>query len=78
MGLNVRVRLSVWPGLSFAGRLTEDVENPLPETETELTVTAAVPLEVSVTVCVVEWFTTIEPNEMLPAFTVRAGVAAFS
>jgi len=54
VGLNVRVTLKLWPGLSFAGRLTEDAENPLPETETELTVTAAVPLEVSVTVCVVE------------------------
>ena len=52
-GSNVRVRLNVWPGLSFAGRLTEDAEKPVPLTLMELTVTAAVPLDVSVTVCVV-------------------------
>jgi len=50
VGLNVNVRLSVCPGLSFAGRLTDDVENPVPVTEIELTVTAAVPLDVRVTV----------------------------
>jgi hypothetical protein len=64
--------------LSFAGRLTEDEENPEPVTEIEFTVTAAVPLEVSVKVCVVELFTTTEPKEMLLALTVSAGVAAFS
>jgi len=41
-------------------------------------VTAAVPLEVRVTVCVVELFTTTAPNEMELALILSAGVAAFS
>jgi hypothetical protein len=45
---------------------------------TEFTVTAAVPLEVSVTLCVVGEFTTTPPNEMLVAFRLSAGVPAFS
>lgn len=47
-------------------------------TPMELILTAAVPVEVSVTVWVVELFTTMPPNEMVLAFAVRAGVAAFS
>ena len=62
----------------MAGRLTDDAENPLPVTAIELTVTAAVPLEVSVTVCVVKWSTTSAPNETVVAFTLKDGVAAFS
>jgi hypothetical protein len=78
VGLKVSVRLSAWPGLSFAGRLTDDVENPVPDTEIVLIVSAAVPVEVRVTVWVVELFTTTAPNEILFAFTLSAGVAAFS
>ena len=54
VGSKVSVRVSDWPGLSFAGRLTAEAVNPAPVTEMELTVTAAVPLDVRVTVCVVE------------------------
>ena len=54
VGLNVSVTLSVWPGFSFTGRVTADVEKPLPVTLMVFTVTAAVPVDVSVTVCVVE------------------------
>ena len=50
VGSNVSVTLSVWPGLSLAGRVTADEVKPAPVTEMEFTVTAAVPLEVSVTV----------------------------
>jgi hypothetical protein len=78
LGSNVSVTLTVCPGLSVAGRLTADAEKPLPVTAMELTVTAAVPLEVKVTVCVVELFTATPPNAMLVAFTVSAGVPAFS
>ena len=62
----------------MAGRLTDDEEKPVPETEMELMVTAAVPLEVIVTLWVVELLTETDPKEMLLALTVRAGVAAFS
>jgi len=64
--------------LSVAGRLTADDENPLPVTAIELTVTGAVPLEVRVTVCVVELFTETAPKEMLLAFTFSVGMPALS
>ena len=70
--------LSAWPGLRVAGRLTGETEKLVPLTATEFTVTAAVPLEVSVTVCVVELFTVTPPNEILLALMVSAGVAAFN
>jgi len=78
VGSNVSVTLSAWPGFSVAGRLTADAENPPPETATELTVTGAVPVEDSVTVCVVALFTTTAPNAILLAFTLKVGVAAFN
>ena len=62
----------------MAGRLTGVTENPLPVTATEFTVTAAVPVDVNVTVCVVELLITMAPNETLVAFRLRTGVAAFS
>jgi hypothetical protein len=77
-GLNVSVTVIAWPGFNVAGRLGEEAEKPLPVAVTEFTVTAALPLEVSVTVCVVGVFTATLPNEMLVAFRVRAGAAAFS
>lgn len=78
VGLNFSVTLIDWPGLSFAGKLTADDEKPVPATDSELTVTGAVPVEVSETVCVVELSTTMAPNEMLLAFTVSTGEAAFN
>jgi hypothetical protein len=78
VGLNVNVRLSVWPGFRVVGRLVDDTENPVPVTAIVLTVTDAVPLEVRVTVWVVELSITTAPKEILVAFTLRIGVAAFS
>jgi hypothetical protein len=77
-GSNVRVTDNVCPGFRVAGRLTGETEKPLPVAVTEFTVTAAVPLEVSVTVCVVGVFTATPPNEMLVAFRLSAGVPVFS
>ena len=77
-GLNVNVIDKVWPGLSVAGRLIAETAKPVPVTATELTVTAAVPLEVRITFCVVGVLITTSPNEMLLAFRVSADVAAFS
>ena len=64
--------------MSVAGRLRGEIEKPLPLTITEFTVTAAVPDEVRVTVCVVALLTTMAPKEMLLAFRLRTGFAAFS
>jgi len=77
-GSNVSVTVSVCPGFNVAGRLTAEAEKPAPDTVNEFTVTGAVPLEVRVTVCVVELFTITVPNATLVAFRVSAGVAAFS
>jgi hypothetical protein len=57
-----------------AGKLDPDIENPVPETIAEFTVTGAVPLDVRVTVCVAFVFTLTEPNGTLVAFTVRVGI----
>jgi hypothetical protein len=46
-----------------------DTENPLPATVAALIVTAAVPVDDSVKVCVVAVFTLTLPNPMLPALT---------
>ena len=50
----------------------------LPVTVIDFTVTAEVPVEDKVTVCVVELFTTTPPNEIVVAFTDSAGVPAFN
>jgi hypothetical protein len=60
------------------GKLPPVTENPVPEIESELMLTGAVPLEVNVT----DFVTTV-PTETLPnasevALAVRTGVAAFS
>jgi hypothetical protein len=77
-GLNVSVTLVDCPGFKVTGRLIGDIVKPVPVTATEFTVTAAVPLDVSVTLCVVGVLITTLPNEMLLAFRLNAGVAALS
>jgi len=49
-GLNVSVTLIDCPGFNVAGRLTAEAENPVPVTPIEFTVSAAVPVELIVTV----------------------------
>jgi hypothetical protein len=61
-----------------AGKLPPETENPVPEIESELMVTAAVPLEVTV-----NDFVTAVPTETLPnasdvALKLNAGTAAFN
>ena len=58
----------------MTGKLDPDIENPVPVTIAEFTVTGAVPLDVRVIVCVVLEFKLTEPNGMLVALTVRVGV----
>jgi len=77
-GANVRVKVIACPGFSVVGRLSDDIEKPLPVTPNEFTVTGAVPVELSLIVCVVELFTTTGPKAMLVAFTASVDVAAFS
>jgi hypothetical protein len=56
------------------GKLDPDIENPVPATTAEFTVTGAVPLDVRVTDCVALEFKLTEPNGMLVALTARVGV----
>jgi hypothetical protein len=78
VGSNVSVTETACPGLSVAGRLIGETEKPVPVTARELTVTAAVPLDVRVTVCVVGVFNATAPNAMLVAFNVSVGAPAMS
>jgi hypothetical protein len=65
------------PGLSVRGKLPPDTENPVPEIESELIVTALAPLDVTVTD-----FVTAVPIETFPkaseeVLRLRAGATAF-
>ena len=51
--------------------VTDDIEKPVPLIAMDCTVTAAFPTEVSVTIWVVAWFKTTEPNEIVVASTLN-------
>jgi hypothetical protein len=60
--------------LSVTGKVAPDTEKPAPVASAELTVTADVPVEVKVTVCVAGEFNTTLPKGMLFALMVNVGV----
>jgi hypothetical protein len=60
-------------GFRVSGKVTPEMVYPLPVRVAALTVTAAVPVEDRVSVCVVGVFTFTVPKPMLPALTVRVG-----
>ena len=62
----------------MAGKLPPETEKPVPEIESELRLTATVPLEVTVTDLVTAVPTATLPNESEVAFRLRAAVAALS
>ena len=64
--------------MSVKGRVRGDSEKPLPVTAIELTFNAAVPLEVTVTVCVAGKFSATLPNDSVVAFTVSSAAAPFN
>jgi hypothetical protein len=78
VGENWTLRTTVWPGFSVVGKLPPETENPVPEIESELIVTAAVPLEVTVTDCETAVPTVMFPNDSEVELSVRAGTAALS
>ena len=61
----------------MSGKVPPETENPEPETESELMVTAAVPLDVSVTDLVTAVPTETFPKDSEVALRLRAGTAAF-
>jgi len=63
--------------LRVSGKVPPETENPEPEIESELMVTASVPLDVSVTDLVTAVPTETFPKDSEVALRVRAGTAAF-
>jgi hypothetical protein len=78
VGSNCTVTYAVWPGFSVAGKLPPRIEKPAPLAATELTVRAAVPVELRVTVCVVVAFSVMLPKLSVFELRVKVGVLAVS
>ena len=74
VGANFTVSVSVCLGLSVTGNVAPDTVNPVPLTAAEFTVTAPVPVEVSVTDCVALDPTVTLPKLRLAGLTVNVGV----
>ncbi len=72
------VRVAAWFGVSVSGKAVPEMVKPDPETVTELTVTAAVPVDESVIDCEVAEFTGSFPKLRLVALIERVGTAAFN
>jgi len=78
VGSNCTVSVAVWLGLSVSGNVAPETLYPAPLAVAPLTVSAAAPVEVSVTVCVVAVFTATLPNDRLDALTLSVEAHAFS
>ena len=78
IGSNCRFRVAVAPGFSVIGNVTPDIVKPDPPIVPALMVSAEVPDEVSVTVCVTGVFRFTLPNATVVALTFNAGPLAFS
>lgn len=78
VGSNCTFNVAVFPGDNVNGNVAPESVKPLPLTEAELTVTAAVPVEVNVTDCVAGEFTATLPKEMLVAFALSVATAGES
>ena len=78
MGSNCTLSVTAWLGFKVTGKLPPETEKPAPLIVAALTVTAAVPLEVSVTDFETVEFTATLPKDMLVVLTLNMGVAAFS
>jgi hypothetical protein len=78
VGSNCTVTVADCPAASVAGTFVLARENPVPATVTLLSVTACVPVLLSVTVFVAAVFNTCEPNEMLVVLSASVGDTAFS
>jgi hypothetical protein len=71
IGRNCTCNVTSWPGFSVTGRLPPTIEKPAPVMVAEFTVTAIVPVDVSVNDCVVDVFTVTFPKLRLAALTVN-------
>ena len=73
VGANWTCSARVWFGFSVAGKVPPTIVKPTPVIASELTVTADVPVEVSVNVCVLAVFTVSLPKLRLEALIVNSG-----
>jgi hypothetical protein len=76
VGANCTVSEAVWPGFKVNGKVAPETEYPEPVTAAALTVTAELPVEDNVSVCVVDEPTATVPNETLELLTASVDVAA--
>ena len=74
--MNCTCSVSVCPGFRVVGKVTPTIVKPAPVIAAEFTVTADVPVELSVSVLVVAVFTVTLPKLRLAALTPRIGFAA--
>jgi hypothetical protein len=72
-GSNCTVSVAVEFGLRVSGKVAPEKVKPDPATAASLMITATVPVEDKVSVCVVAVFTLTLPKPMLPALTLRVG-----
>jgi hypothetical protein len=73
VGSNCTVSVAVEFGLRVSGNVAPEKVKPDPATAASLMITATVPVEDKVSVCVVAVFTLTLPKPMLPALTLRVG-----
>jgi hypothetical protein len=73
-GSNCTVSVAVWLGFSVSGKLAPETEYSAPVTVAELIVTAAVPVELRITVWVDGVFTPTLPNARLFVLTPSVGL----
>jgi hypothetical protein len=73
VGSNCTVSVAVEFGLRVSGKVAPEKVKPDPATAASLMITATVPVEDKVSVCVVAVFTLTLPKPMLPALTLRVG-----
>jgi hypothetical protein len=73
-GSNCTVNTAAWPGFKVAGKLPPETENPVPLIASALMVTAAVPLEVTVTDLVTAVPTATLPNDNEAALRLKDAV----
>ena len=74
VGWNCTCSVTACVGFSVTGRLPPTIVKPAPVIAAELTVTGAVPVDVSVNDCVVAVFTVTLPKLRLAALTVNCGL----
>jgi hypothetical protein len=76
VGKNRTCSVTVWVGFNVTGRLLPTIVKPVPVIAAELTVTGAVPVEVSVNDCIVAVFTVTLPKLKVAVLTVNCGLGA--